>query len=95
MANSLEGSTLFVGITHVDSTGKLVRREQVFGRVESVTKRGGIRLVQSNGEPYVLAPVLGAIEVGDVDSYQLSEADELVENPDFVAWLDAIEPSLN
>ena len=55
----------------------------------------GIKLIQSNGEHYVLAPVLDAIEAGDPDLYQLSEAHELVENPDFVMFVTATRPLQN
>ncbi len=95
LAIDLVGSTLFVGITHLDSKGNFLEREQVFGTVESVAKGAGIKLIQSNGESYVLAPVLEAIEAGDMDFYQLSEDHELVENPDFVAWITATSPPLS
>lgn len=95
LANDLVGSTLFVGITHLDSDGGLLEREQVFGTVESVAQGAGIKLIQTNGELYVLAPVLDAIEVGETDSYQLSEDHELVENPDYVMWVTATRPALN
>ncbi|PWG01126.1 hypothetical protein DF286_13325 [Sphingosinicella humi] len=95
LADDLVGSTLFIGITHLDSEGNLVEREQVFGTVESVAQRAGIRLIQTDGEPYVIAPVLDAIEAGETDFYQLSEDHELVESPDFVAWITATRPPLN
>ena len=95
LADDLVGSTLFIGITLLDREGNLLKREQVFGTVESVAKGAGIKLIQSNGESYILAPVLDAIEAGEADCYQLSESDELVENPDFVAWIDATGPTLS
>ena len=94
LAGDLVGSTLFVGITHVDSEGNFLEREQVFGTVESVAAGAGIKLIQTNGEAYILAPVLEAIEAGDTDRYQLSDDHELVENPDFVMWLTATRPPL-
>lgn len=93
LASDLLGATLFVGITNEDGDGNLIGREQVFGTVESISPGAGIKLIQSNGEPYILAPVLESIEVGDRDDYQLSENDELVRNPDFVAWITATHPS--
>lgn len=95
LASDLVGSTLFVGITHVDREGNLIEREQVFGTVESVAEGAGIKLIQTNGEPYILAPVLDAIEAGERDFYQLSEVCELVENPDFVMWVTATRPPMN
>ena len=92
LADDLVGSTLYVGLTFVDQAGVLKRREQVFGTVQSVSITAGIRILRTNGETFTMAPVLDAIEPGDPDRYQLSEDDELVENPDFVAWITAIEP---
>lgn len=92
LADDLVGSTLYVGLTFVDHAGVLKRREQVFGTVQSVSITAGIRILRTNGETFTMAPVLDAIEPGDPDRYQLSEDDELVENPDFVAWITAIEP---
>lgn len=95
LANDLIGSTLFVGISHLDRDGNFLEKEQVFGTVDSVDNRAGIILIQTSGEPYVLAPVLDAIEVGEIGSYQLSEDHELVENPDYVMWVTATPPALN
>jgi hypothetical protein len=95
LARDLVGSTLFVGITHVDHEGNLIEKEQVFGVVESVGAGVGIKLIQTNGVPYVLAPVLDAVEAGDPDFYQLSEAHELVENPDFLMFITATRPPQN
>ena len=92
LADDLVGLTLYVGLTFVDHAGVFKRREQVFGTVQSVSITAGIKLLLTNGETFTMAPVLDAIEPGDSDRYQLSEDDELVENPDFVAWITVIEP---
>ena len=92
LADDLVGSTLYVGLTFVDHDGVTRKREQVFGTVQSVSRTAGLKLLLTNGEIFTMAPVLDAIEPGDPDRYQLSEDDELVENPDFVAWITAIEP---
>ncbi len=94
-ANDLIGATLFIGITHVDNAGHLVGYEQVFGAIEDVCKRAGIKLIQSDGEPYIIAPVLDAIEAAKIGSYRFTEDGDLVENPDFVAWITATRPALN
>lgn len=92
LAEELVGSTLYVGLTFVDHAGVFKKREQVFGIVQSVSITAGIKILQTNGETFTMAPVLDAIDPADPDRYQLSEDDELVENPDFVAWITAIEP---
>lgn len=95
LASDLVGCTLYVGLTFVAHDGAFQRREQVFGIVESVSVTAGIKLLQTNGEPFTIAPVLDAIEPGDPGRYQLTEEDEMVEDPDFVAWITAIEPLLS
>jgi hypothetical protein len=95
LARDLVGATLFVGITIFDNKNNLLERDQVFGILESVAEGAGITLIQTNGEPYVLAPVLDAIEPCAGGTYQLSEDHELVEDPDYVMWVDAIRPPIN
>ncbi|RJF91045.1 hypothetical protein [Sphingomonas cavernae] len=95
LASDLIGCTLYVGLTFVDNEGNFRKREQVFGTVESVSASAGIKLIQTNGEIYSMAPVLDAIESSGPESYQLTDDDELVENPNFVAWITAIDPPLN
>lgn len=80
-ARDLNGSTPFVSITHVAYDGSLVEMEEDFCVAEFVEARPGIKLIQSAGAPYVLAPLLVAIEAGDPDFDQLSEAHELLERP--------------
>ncbi len=92
LASDLVGSTLYVGLTFVDHNGVVKRREQIFGIVQSVSITAGIKLLRTNGETFTMAPVLDAIDPGDRDRYQLGADDEPVENPDFVAWITAIEP---
>lgn len=92
LADDLVGSTLYVGLTFVDHNGVVTKREQVFGTVQSVSITAGIKLLRTSGEIFTMAPVLDAIDPGERDCYQFSEDDEAVENPDFVAWITAIEP---
>lgn len=92
LAHDLVGSTLYVGLTFVDHNDAVLRREQVFGTVQSISITAGITILQTNGELFTMAPVLDAIDPGNPDRYQLSENDELVENPDFVALVTVIQP---
>ncbi len=95
LAEDLVGSTLYVAFTFVDHDNQSIKREQVFGRVVSVSISGGIRLKLADGEMFTMAPVLAAIEPGDRGYYRFTEDDEAIENPDFVAWITAIEPLRN
>ena len=94
-ANDLVGCSILIGLTHASHDGEILRKEQIFGIVESVDIGAGINICQTNGEIYTIAPVLDAIEAGGKECYQLTDADEFVENPDFVAWITAFAPLRN
>jgi hypothetical protein len=92
-ADDIVGCTLLVGITYVDYDDSLIRRQQVFGTVQAIDRKAGITIAQlPDGEPFTIAPVLDAIAPGDPGVYQLSDADEEVEDPDFTALLTVRSP---
>lgn len=84
-ADDLVGSTLYLGLTFVDHNRVVMKREQVFGVVRSVSITAALKLLRTNGEFFTMAPVLDAIDPAELGLYQLSTNEELVENPDFVA----------
>ncbi|MGV3510546.1 MAG: hypothetical protein ACO1OX_00945 [Novosphingobium sp.] len=92
-ASELIGQTLLVGITYVDPDGELLRRQQIFGTVTDVEEGYGVTILQRhNGEPFVIAPILSAIEYAVPGVYQLSDADMAVEDPDFTALFTVTSP---
>jgi hypothetical protein len=92
-AGDLVGCTLLAGLTFVDHDDALVRRQQIFGKVESVDRADGIALrCHVSDELVMLAPILDAIEPGQPGIYQLSDADEQVEDPDFTVLLTVRNP---
>ncbi|MER2253358.1 hypothetical protein ABS772_25880 [Methylorubrum podarium] len=96
LADDLIGSSLLVGLTYVDSEGVLLSREQVFGIVETVDAQAGIVIrTRDEGEPFTVAPLLEAIEVGEPGLYQLADQDRIVENPDFTALFTVTKPRRN
>ncbi|WP_395327423.1 hypothetical protein WBP06_11045 [Novosphingobium sp. BL-8H] len=95
-AEDLVGCTLLAGLTYVDYDDALIRRRQVFGKVETVDRDDGIVLrCFSSNESVVLAPILNAIHPAEAGIYQLSDADEAVENPDFTILLTVRSPARN
>ncbi|WP_233420109.1 hypothetical protein, partial [Sphingomonas paucimobilis] len=62
---------------------------------EGVQKSRGYSLLLRDGEPYIIAPVLDAIDAGEIGSYRFTEDGEFVESPYFVAWITATRPPLN
>lgn len=96
LADDLIGSGLLVGLTYVDPEGALLGRRQVFGIVETVDSEAGIVIRTSDGdEPFTVAPLLDAIEVGEPGLYPLADQDRVVENPDFTALFTVTEPRRN
>ncbi|KQO66853.1 hypothetical protein [Methylobacterium sp. Leaf89] len=92
-ADQLIGATLFVGITYLDHDGTLIRREQVFGRVETVDAEAGITIRPFDGAAaFTMVPILEAIEPADPGSYQLSPDDPVVENPDYTVVFSLTAP---
>lgn len=92
-ASELIGQTLLVGITYIDPDGELLHRQQVFGTVTAVEEGSGITIMQQNNdEPFVIAPILSAIEYAVPGVYQLSDADMVVEDPDFTALFTVTSP---
>ncbi|MCJ2047638.1 hypothetical protein MKK58_24305 [Methylobacterium sp. J-078] len=92
-ADQLIGATLLVGITYLQHDGTLVRREQVFGPVAAVDAEIGITILRSDtGEPYIVAPVLEAIEPASPGHYQLTETDAVIEDPDYTVTFSVTAP---
>jgi hypothetical protein len=92
-AESLIGRTLLVGLTLLTHDDQLIERRQIFGVVESCHPTAGIAIRErKTGEVTVIAPVLDAIEFGDPGIYQLRDADEVVEDPDFIASITGRQP---
>jgi hypothetical protein len=95
LATDLVGSTLLVGLTFLDASGTVTGRRQIFGTVQSCDQEEGIAIrTRAGGEIEVIAPVLDAIDVGEPGVYQLTDSDEVVENPDFTALITVTSPPL-
>lgn len=92
-ANQLIGATLLVGITYLEHDGTLLRREQIFGRVEAVDPEIGITLLRHDtDEPFIMAPILEAIEPASPGRYRLTETDVIVQDPDYTVVFSVTAP---
>lgn len=92
-ANQLIGATLLVGVTYLEHDGTLLRREQIFGRVEAVDPEIGITLLRHDtDEPFIMAPILEAIEPASPGRYQLTETDVVVQDPDYTMVFSVTAP---
>jgi hypothetical protein len=93
LADRLIGATLFVGVTHLDHDGTLLRREQIFGRIESIDAEAGLTIRRFDTEaPFVMPPILEAVEPANPGLYRLSEEHPAVENPDYTAIFSLTAP---
>jgi hypothetical protein len=84
------GKTILLGLTHKDSEGKIIRREQVYGIVEKADKSSGIiiRSLLEKGKEAFLPPDLRGMQYADKGKYTLKETGREVVDPDlFAAWV--------
>lgn len=86
LAASLPGKLLLVGLTYLDVDGKLIDKQQIYGRVLSATPRGGISLRlegRRTGERYALPPDTRSFCKARPGQYRLHATGEVVVNPDY------------
>lgn len=86
-AAKLPGKLLLVGLTYLDADGRLIDKQQIFGRVLSATPRDGISLRLEGrraGERYVLPPDTRAFHKAKAGEYRLHATGEVVVNPDYI-----------
>jgi hypothetical protein len=87
LAATYVGKYILVGVTYLDPAGEAIRREQVHGVVEEVT-REGLRVSlrgERDGETWWLPPDLSAVRVAPAGVYSLYSTGEDVENPDLLS----------
>jgi hypothetical protein len=88
LAASVVGKIVLVGLTYVESGGRLIDQQQFFGRVMSADSRKGILLSlegQRAGEHFNLPPDTRSIEKASSGEYRLRGTGELVADPDYTA----------
>jgi hypothetical protein len=87
-AARLVGKVVLLGLTHLDSEGMIVRREQLHGTIESVDERRGFAVALAGeraGERYWLPPDLRPFEEAAPGEYRLRATGEVVVDPDLLA----------
>ncbi|KWT97336.1 MULTISPECIES: hypothetical protein [unclassified Variovorax] len=85
-AARLPGKLLLVGLTYLDADGKLIDKQQIFGRIMSATPRDGISLRlegRRTGERYSLPPDTRAFRKVRPGQYRLHATGEVVVDPDY------------
>jgi hypothetical protein len=88
IAAGIVGKVLLVGLTYLESDGKLINQEQFFGVVASADSREGILLSlqgQRAGGQFNLPPDTRSIEVAPKGEYRLRGTGEVVTDPDYIA----------
>ena len=84
------GKQLVVGMVYKTKTGKVLRREQYYGRIIKADERGIIVERADTGQQVSLPPILQQAEPGH---YRLQPGGEVVVDPDYFAqWACKGEP---
>ena len=86
LAEDVVGKVVLVGLTYLESEGRLIEQQQFFGTVVSADRRNGILLSLKGhraGEQYNLPPDTRAIEAASTGEYRLRATGEVVIDPDF------------
>jgi hypothetical protein len=86
-ASALLGSSLLVGLTHVDADGEVALDLEFHGRVEAVEADGVAVRRADSGEVEWLPPVAREYEPAPAGHYRLRPGGEVVVDPDFLcSW---------
>src|SRR5262249_35634473 len=89
------GAMVLVGMTRVSHEGRLIRREQFYGRVVSANEQDGICLKlegQRDGEYYWMPPTTEPYERARPGTYELATTGETVKDPDYLSTWTLTEP---
>ncbi len=87
LAASLIGKYILIGLTYLDTGGKLESQEQLHGIVLSVSEIDGI-LIQLKGtnqnQEWNMPPSTEGITIADPGIYKIRSTGEEIKNPDFL-----------
>lgn len=87
LASTYIGKVMLVGLTYLDQRGTFLRKEQIFGKIASVSKTRGIELILlgvNEGKTYWLPPDLRSTSFAQPGDYTLRETKEVVSDPDLL-----------
>jgi len=87
VAASYLGKTILVGVTYLDPEGATIRREQVYGVIEAVSRAGIVVVLRGAraGTVITLPPHLTAIRPAEPGVYSLFATGESVDHPDLLS----------
>ena len=86
IAEDVVGKVVLVGLTYLESDGKVIEQQQFFGKVKSADRRKGILLSlqgQRLGDQYNLPPDTRALETASAGEYRIRGTGEVVIDPDY------------
>lgn len=94
LAATIVGKIILVGLTYLSYDGKLLRRQQLHGKIKSASPAGILIELAgaSAGETWNMPPALDLIRKADPGIYSLKESGEQVENPDFICTWTITKP---
>ena len=89
------GKRVLVGLTFLDSSGRVDRRTQFWGPIIRVAEGElTIRRVDT-GEEFTLPADVGELDVAGPGTYELHDTGELVDNPDYLSSWTVTPPLVN
>ncbi len=92
-ANDLIGKTVIIGITHQDSVGRLVRRDQLHGRITRANRTEGVVVQTAAGGELKTPPDLRAFSGARPGEYRSRGTGEVIANPDLItSWTHTLHP---
>jgi hypothetical protein len=97
VAASVVGKVVLVGLTYLESDGRVIDQQQFFGTVVSADSREGILLSlkgQRAGERFNLPPDTRSIEIAPGGDYRLRQTGEVVTDPDYTAMFSISKQSV-
>ena len=81
-AREVLGTTVIVGITYEDESGRLIRQEQFYGTIVRVNREEGIVIELASGVERTLPPDLRALFGARRGEYRFRSTGEVITNPD-------------
>jgi len=87
----IAGKTIIIGVTTLDSSGKVVKRFQIYGTVSEATREKFV-IRRPNGKNYTLPPFYSNVCPAAPGEYRLRSTGEVVVNPDYTTTWDVHEP---
>lgn len=83
-AAELLGTHVLAGITRMDRSGRVLKQQQIHGRVVRAIPGEGVYILDADGKEHWLPPHRPSYVPADPGEYRLRSTGEIVVDPDYV-----------